>query len=272
MRQQPQVAVAAATPPAPVTLADLVAPIALYPDQLLGQVLTISSTPQEVLDLGNWLIENDTLTGSKAQDAAKAAGFSTSAQYLALFPQVVDNMAQQIDWTTQLGDAFTDKPKDVMAAIQAKRVAAEKAGNLKTSSQMTVETKKADNGTLVHLDLADRSEGDLRAGVQPGQRVCHQPDASTGRGADDHDDDDHDSQFWSEHRCGGGHRVAVVRGGDGGGVLYQQRATTRTRCGAMAGCTTAGVRTIRRRIVRRTTRGTTRRTGIIRRPTITGTR
>jgi hypothetical protein len=143
----PQVAIAAATPSAPVTLADLVAPIALYPDQLLGQVLTISATPQEVLDLGNWLIENDTLTGSKAQDAAKEAGFSTSAQYLALFPQVVDNMAQQIDWTTQLGDAFTDKPKDVMAAIQAKRVAAEKAGNLKTSSQMTVETKKAENGT-----------------------------------------------------------------------------------------------------------------------------
>ena len=142
-----QVAVSAATPTTPVTIADLVAPIALYPDQLLGQVLTISSTPQEVLDLGNWLIENDTLTGSKAQDAAKEAGFSTSAQYLALFPQVVDNMAQEIDWTTQLGDAFIDKPKDVMAAIQAKRVAAEKAGNLKTSSQMTVETKKADDGT-----------------------------------------------------------------------------------------------------------------------------
>jgi hypothetical protein len=82
----PQVAVTAAAPAAPVTVGDLVAPIALYPDQLLGQVLTISATPQEVLDLGNWLIENDTLTGGKAQDAAKEAGFSTSAQYLALLP------------------------------------------------------------------------------------------------------------------------------------------------------------------------------------------
>ena len=137
---------AAATPTTPVTIGDLVAPIALYPDQLLGQVLTISSTPQEVLDLGNWLIENDTLTGGKAQDAAKAAGFSTSAQYLALFPQVVDNMCQQIDWTTQLGDAYTDNAKSVMAAIQTKRSEAVKAGTLKTSSQMTVTTKKGDDG------------------------------------------------------------------------------------------------------------------------------
>ena len=149
MRQDPaspQVAVTPATPSAPVTTADLVAPIALYPDQLLGQVLTISTTPQEVLDLGNWLIDNDTLTGSKAQDAAKAAGFSTSAQYLALFPQVVDNMCQQIDWTTQLGDAYTDNAKSVMAAIQTKRAEAVKAGTLKTSSQMTVNTKKGDDG------------------------------------------------------------------------------------------------------------------------------
>lgn len=143
---QTQVAVTPATPTKPVTIADLVAPIALYPDQLLGQVLTISSTPQEVLDLGNWLIENDTLTGSKAQDAAKAAGFSTSAQYLALFPQVVDNMCQQIDWTTQLGDAYTDNAKSVMGAIQAKRSEAVKAGTLKTSSQLTVTTKKGDDG------------------------------------------------------------------------------------------------------------------------------
>jgi len=142
----PQVAVTAATPTAPVTVGDLVAPIALYPDQLLGQVLTISATPQEVLDLGNWLIENDTLTGGKAQDAAKTAGFSTSAQYLALFPQVVDNMCQQIDWTTQLGDAYTDNAKSVMAAIQTKRQEAIKAGTLKTSSQMTVTTKKGDDG------------------------------------------------------------------------------------------------------------------------------
>jgi hypothetical protein len=141
--QDPAPAQVAST--APMTTADLVAPVALYPDQLLGQVLTISTTPQEVLDLGTWLVDNDSLKGSKAE-AAKAAGFSTSAQYLAMFPQVVDNMCQQIDWTTQLGDAYTDDAKKVMAGIQSKRAEAVKAGNLKTSSQMTVTNKKGDDG------------------------------------------------------------------------------------------------------------------------------
>src|SRR5690348_17042590 len=73
---------------------DLVAPIALYPDQLLAQVLTTSVNPQEVLDLGNWLLQNQNLEGDAMTNAAKQAGFGPSAQYLALFPQVVDNMCQ----------------------------------------------------------------------------------------------------------------------------------------------------------------------------------
>ena len=142
-------------PAASLTVADLVAPVALYPDQLLGQVLTVSSTPQEVLDLGAWLIDNDSLPGSKAE-AAKAAGFSASAQYLAMFPQVVDNMGQQIEWTTQLGDAYTDDASAVMAAIQAKRAEAEQVGNLKTSEQMTVTDKKADDGsTYIEITPTD---------------------------------------------------------------------------------------------------------------------
>jgi hypothetical protein len=85
----------------PIALDDLVAPIALYPDQLLGQLLVASTNPQEVLDLGNWLIENQSLKSDQAPDAAKKAGFGTSAQYLAAFPQVVDNMCQEMDWTTR---------------------------------------------------------------------------------------------------------------------------------------------------------------------------
>src|SRR4051794_10929301 len=68
-------------PQAPI-VDDLVAPIALYPDQLLAQVLTTSSNPQEVLDLGNWLLQNQNLQGDAMTDAAKKAGFSPSAQYL----------------------------------------------------------------------------------------------------------------------------------------------------------------------------------------------
>lgn len=154
--QQDAATVAVGSQSAPVTIGDLVAPVALYPDELLGQVLVISATPQEVLDLGNWLIDNDTLSGGAAQDAAKAAGFSVPAQYLALFPQVVDNMCQQIDWTTQLGNAYTDTPKDVMAAIQAKRAEAVKAGTLKSGKQLTVTNKKGDDGkTYIEITPTD---------------------------------------------------------------------------------------------------------------------
>ena len=125
---------------------DLVAPIALYPDQLLAQVLAVSVNPQEVLDLGNWLLQNQKLQGDAMTNAAKQAGFSPSAQYLALFPQVVDNMCQQMDWTRQLGETFKADQKAVMDAVQRKRTQAQQMGNLSSSPQMMVENNKADNG------------------------------------------------------------------------------------------------------------------------------
>ena len=125
---------------------DLVAPIALYPDQLLAQVLAVAVNPQEVLDLGNWLLQNQNLQGDAMTNAAKQAGFSASAQYLALFPQVVDNMCQQMNWTRQLGEAFKSNQAAVMDAVQRKRTEAQQMGNLKSSPQMTVENKKAENG------------------------------------------------------------------------------------------------------------------------------
>jgi len=124
---------------------DLVAPIALYPDQLLGQVLAISVNPQEVLDIGNWLIQNQNLQGDALTQAVTAAGFSPPAQYLAHFPQVVDNMCQEMDWTKQLGEAFKSDQKSVMEAVQRKRTQAQQMGNLQSSQQMTV-ASKSDNG------------------------------------------------------------------------------------------------------------------------------
>jgi hypothetical protein len=134
--------------PSALSVDDLVAPIALYPDQLLGQVLTAATSPQQVLDGGNWLIQNQTLKGDVLTDAAKQAGFGPPMQYLMNFPQVVDNMCQQMDWTTQLGEAFTSDPKGVMAAIQRKRSDAQRVGNLTSSPQMTVATK-TENGQRV---------------------------------------------------------------------------------------------------------------------------
>lgn len=129
-----------------LSIDDLVAPIALYPDLLLAQVLAVSVNPQEVLDLGNWLLQNQNLQGDAATSAAKQAGFSPSAQYLAMFPQVVDNMCQQLNWTRQLGETFKSNQAGVMNAVQRKRAQAQEMGNLRSSPQMTVESKKSDNG------------------------------------------------------------------------------------------------------------------------------
>ncbi len=137
---------AAPAPSQPMSVDDLVAPIALYPDQLLAQILTASTNAQEVLDGGNWLLQNQNLKGDALTNAAKQAGFSPSMQYLMSFPQVVDNMCQQIDWTRELGQSFQADQKGVMDAVQRKRAQAQQTGNLKSSPQMTVETKKADNG------------------------------------------------------------------------------------------------------------------------------
>jgi hypothetical protein len=146
---------AAAPAAAPMSVDDLVAPIALYPDKLLAQILTASTNAQEVLDGGNWLLQNENLKGDALAAAAKQVGLSPSMQYLTAFPQVVDNMCQQIDWTAQLGQAFQANPKDVMDAIQRKRVQAQQLGNLKSSPQMTVDTKKAENGqTYVEIQPA----------------------------------------------------------------------------------------------------------------------
>ena len=157
---------ATATQPAPVAqgqsaampqmnLDDLVAPIALYPDQLLAQLLLSAVNSQEVLDLGNWLIENQNIKSDAAPAAAKAAGFSTSAQYLAAFPQVVDSMCQQLDWTKQLGDAFKADQKGVMDAIQRKRMQAKQQGNLQSSPQMTVDTKTESGKEIVEIQPAN---------------------------------------------------------------------------------------------------------------------
>ena len=140
---------------AALSIDDLVAPIALYPDQLLAQVLTASTTPQEVLDGGNWLIQNQNLKGDALTNAAKQAGFGPSMQYLMSFPQVVDNMCQEMDWTTQLGEAFKSDQKGVMDAVQRKRSQAQQMGNLSSSPQMTVATKTDNGQQYVEIKPAD---------------------------------------------------------------------------------------------------------------------
>ena len=102
-------AAAPATPGSwtPEALEELLAPIALYPDVVLGHVLTASTNPQEVLDAGNWLIDNQDLDGAAIDTEAGKLGLSPSVRALLQFPEALDMMCMQMDWTTELGQAFT---------------------------------------------------------------------------------------------------------------------------------------------------------------------
>src|SRR5688572_29488311 len=122
---------------APDALDELVAPIALYPDQLVGQILGASVNTQEVLDAGNWLLQNQNLKGDQLDAAAQKAGFGPATRALVQFPTVVDMMCQELDWTKQLGAAFTSDQKAVLDAIQRMRAQAADIGNLESTPQQT---------------------------------------------------------------------------------------------------------------------------------------
>ena len=110
---------------APEALEELVAPIALHPDQLVGQILAASVNAQEVLDAGNWLLENQALKGAELDAAAREVGFGPAVRGLLPFPTVVDMMCQEIDWTRQLGAAFTsDQPAGMLSQPGSKKAEA----------------------------------------------------------------------------------------------------------------------------------------------------
>jgi len=139
----------------PDALEELLAPIALYPDALLSQILAASVNSQEVLDGGNWLLQNQDLKGDALDKAAEKAGFGPAMRALVQFPTVVDMMCQQIDWTKQLGSAFTSDQASVLDAVQRLRAQAKDVGNLKSTPQQTVETKTENNKVVVEVKPAD---------------------------------------------------------------------------------------------------------------------
>jgi hypothetical protein len=125
------------------------APIALYPDSLLAQMLMSATDPAKVTELDAWLKSNTNLKGTPLQDAAVKAGFEPSFVALALFPQVVAKMAEQIAMTTALGQWFTNDKQAVFASIQRLRKQAKDVGTLKSSPQQDVETKATSSGEQV---------------------------------------------------------------------------------------------------------------------------
>ena len=108
----------------------LVAPIALYPDPLLAQVLTASTYPLEVTLASRWVEKNPSLKGSALESAMQQQPWDPSVKGLTSVPQVLAMMNEKLDWTNQLGEAFLAQPDDVQNAIQASRKQAEVTGNL----------------------------------------------------------------------------------------------------------------------------------------------
>lgn len=138
--------------PVPVLSIDqlqgLVAPIALYPDPLISQILVASTYPLEVVEAYQWLQQNPGLTGPALTQAAAAQNWDPSVQALVMFPDVLKSLNQDVNWTTNLGNAFLNQQADVMSAVQQMRLAAEQNGRLASTPQQQVITT-VDNGQQV---------------------------------------------------------------------------------------------------------------------------
>src|SRR5215471_15796645 len=136
-------------------LDSLVAPIALYPDPLVAQTLAASTYPLEVIQLSQWLGKNKNLKDKALADAVAKQPWDPSVQALAALPDVVKRLANDIQWTTDLGNAFLAQQNDVMDAVQRMRKKAQDKGNLKSSEQQKVETKVIENKSVIVVEQAN---------------------------------------------------------------------------------------------------------------------
>jgi len=139
----------------PDQLDSLVAPIALYPDPLLAQTLAASTYPLELIQLQQWLAKNPGLKDKALADAVAKQPWDPSVQALAGLPDVVKRLADDIQWTTDLGNAFLSQQNDVMDAVQRMRKKAQDKGNLKSTEQQTVETKVVENKSVIVVEQAN---------------------------------------------------------------------------------------------------------------------
>jgi uncharacterized membrane protein YgcG len=121
----------------------LVAPIALYPDSLLAQVLMASTYPLEVVEAARWAKENPKVKDKALEDAMQKQTWDPSVKSLTSFPQVLAMMNDKLDWTQKLGDAFLAQQGDVMDAVQRLRAKAKAEGNLETTKEQKVTVEQA---------------------------------------------------------------------------------------------------------------------------------
>jgi hypothetical protein len=139
----------------PDQLDSLVAPIALYPDPMLAQTLAASTYPLELIQLQQWMTKNPGLKDKALADAVVKQPWDPSIQALAGLPEVVKRLADDIQWTTDLGNAFLAQQSDVMDAVQRMRKKAQDTGNLKSTEQQKVETKVIESKSVIVVEQAN---------------------------------------------------------------------------------------------------------------------
>ena len=131
-------------------LQQLVAPIALYPDSLIAQILPAASYPEQVVDAQRWMAQHKDLTGDSLAKAVDGQSWDASVKALTQFPAVLANMNQNLAWTSELGDAYVNQQQELSQAVQTMRARAKQAGNLNTTPQEQVDT----NGQTIVIQPA----------------------------------------------------------------------------------------------------------------------
>ena len=139
----------------PQQLDDLVAPIALYPDPLVAELLAASTYPMEIAEAEQWVRDHAGWKPSKLMDKAKKESWDPSVQGLVAFPDVLARLSQDMGWTTQLGNAFLAQQADVMQAVQRMRAAAEQKGTLHSTPQQTVTTENQGGQQEITIEPAN---------------------------------------------------------------------------------------------------------------------
>ena len=136
-------------------LEQVAAPVALYPDPLLAQVLMASTYPLEIVQLQQWMEKHPDLKGEKLAAAVEKEDWDPSVQGLAGLPDVVKRLGDDIQWTNDLGNAFLAQQKDVMDAVQRMRKKASDAGNLKTTEQQKVTKEVVEKTEVIVIQQAN---------------------------------------------------------------------------------------------------------------------
>ncbi len=159
--------------PTPDQLYQLVAPIALFPDNLLAQVLAGSTYPDQITAAYNWTKQNPNLKGEQLMQTVDQQSWDAGVKGLTQFPDVLSQMATNLSWTSALGDAYFNVPQDVMNAVQVMRQRAYQAGNLKSNQQQNVSVENQAPGAAP----APASSGEAQTTVvqPPPQTIIIQP-------------------------------------------------------------------------------------------------